>query len=79
MPDLGPVFADNRRVLQPHTERHSRLIAAGGTSLASPVFNLTVDTTAPDTDGWRVAASDPDAGWHTSRTGIRYRFLRYER
>ena len=37
------------------------------------------DTTAPDTDGWRVAASDPDAGWHTSRTGIRYRFLRYER
>lgn len=37
------------------------------------------DTTAPDTAGWRVAASDPDAGWHTSRTGIRYRFLRYER
>ncbi|MFT4135547.1 dihydrofolate reductase [Microbacterium sp.] len=37
------------------------------------------DTTAPGTDGWRVVASDPDAGWHLSRTGIRYRFLRYER
>ncbi len=37
------------------------------------------DTTAPGTDGWHVVASDPDAGWHTSRTGIRYRFLTYER
>lgn len=37
------------------------------------------DTTAPGIDGWEVAASDPDAGWHTSRTGIRYRFRRMRR
>jgi len=37
------------------------------------------DTTAPDVDGWQTVASDPDTGWHTSRTGVRYRFLRLER
>lgn len=37
------------------------------------------DTHAPATDGWRVVASDPDAGWHTSRSGIRYRFRTLER
>ncbi len=36
------------------------------------------DTFAPDRSGWRVVATDPDADWHTSRTGIRYRFLRLE-
>lgn len=33
------------------------------------------DTFAPDRDGWRTVATDPADGWHTSRTGIRYRFL----
>lgn len=34
------------------------------------------DAYAPPTEGWRLV----DAGeWLTSRTGIRYRFLRYER
>ncbi|MFT3798647.1 dihydrofolate reductase [Microbacterium sp.] len=40
------------------------------------------DTHAPPRDGWTVVALDPAAadpadaaGWHTSRTGIRYRFL----
>lgn len=33
--DPQACFADNRRVLQPHTERHSRLIAAGGTKTAA--------------------------------------------
>lgn len=37
------------------------------------------DTVAPDTTGWRVADVDPESGWHTSRTGVRYRFLTYER
>lgn len=37
------------------------------------------DTVAPGTAGWRVVAVDPVAGWHTSRTGIRYRFLTCER
>lgn len=37
------------------------------------------DTTAPDIAGWRVASSDPATGWHTSRTGVRYRFVRYVR
>ena len=37
------------------------------------------DTTAPDVAAWRVAASDPASGWHTSRTGVGYRFVRYER
>jgi dihydrofolate reductase len=37
------------------------------------------DTFAPVRDGWRTVKVDPDAGWHTSRTGIRYRFLTQER
>lgn len=37
------------------------------------------DTIAPDVDGWRVTDSEPVEGWMTSRTGIRYRFLRMER
>lgn len=31
-------------------------------------------------DGWRTVSTDPgDGGWHTSRTGLRYRFRRVER
>jgi dihydrofolate reductase len=37
------------------------------------------DTFAPGRQGWHTVKSDPDAGWHTSRTGIRYRFLTQER
>jgi dihydrofolate reductase len=37
------------------------------------------DTTAPGLDGWRLVTADPADGWHMSRSGIRYRFLRYER
>lgn len=38
------------------------------------------DTFAPDRDGWRVVAAEPGRdAWSTSRTGIRYRFLRWER
>lgn len=37
------------------------------------------DTVAPSIgDRLRLASSDPAAGWHTSRTGLEYRFLRYE-
>jgi len=36
------------------------------------------DTTAPDRAHWRSVAADPPAGWHTSRSGIRYRFLTLE-
>ena len=34
------------------------------------------DAYAPDKTGWRLVS---DGDWQTSRTGIRYRFLRYER
>ncbi len=34
------------------------------------------DTLAPDRSGWHAEATDPEAGWHTSSSGIRYRFLR---
>ena len=34
------------------------------------------DTQAPDRSGWRTTSVDPAEGWHTSRSGIRYRFLR---
>lgn len=36
---------------------------------------------APRLDpGWRTVAADPvDGGWHTSRTGLRYRFRSVER
>jgi dihydrofolate reductase len=39
------------------------------------------DTFAPRIDGaWAPVQRDPaDGSWHTSRTGIRYRFVRYER
>jgi len=37
------------------------------------------DTTAPDIAGWRVVSEEPADGWLTSRSGIRYRFLRLER
>lgn len=36
------------------------------------------DTVAPTIDHrWRLAATDPDDGWHTSSTGIEYRFRSY--
>jgi dihydrofolate reductase len=36
------------------------------------------DIIAPVIDSsWRLAATEPAAGWHTSRSGIRYRFLTY--
>ncbi|KHK96174.1 dihydrofolate reductase [Microbacterium mangrovi] len=37
------------------------------------------DTVAPEVIGWHVTAHRPAEGWLTSRTGIRYRFLRLER
>ena len=38
------------------------------------------DTVAPGLDeSWRLGASDPTTGWHASRGGLDYRFLRYER
>ncbi|MDR7112611.1 dihydrofolate reductase [Microbacterium trichothecenolyticum] len=37
------------------------------------------DTLAPDRAGWVSAATDPVDGWHTSGSGIRYRFLRLVR
>ena len=38
------------------------------------------DTFSPEIDdSWRVESVDPPAGWHTSRGGIRYRFLHYAR
>jgi dihydrofolate reductase len=38
------------------------------------------DTTAPPIgDGWVEVSRDPSIGWIASRTGIDYRFVRYER
>ena len=43
------------------------------------------DTTAPTIDEtWREVATDPvsadsKSGWHTSRTGVEYRYVTYER
>lgn len=37
------------------------------------------DTLAPDRRDWLPVSRDPDDGWHTSTSGIRYRFLRLER
>ncbi|MBB6391513.1 dihydrofolate reductase [Microbacterium thalassium] len=37
------------------------------------------DTTAPERDSWQTVRTDPPAGWHTSRTGIRYRYVTQER
>ncbi len=33
------------------------------------------DTFAPSREGWTVADIEPSSGWHTSSSGIRYRFL----
>ncbi len=38
------------------------------------------DTFAPPVDdAWMATDSDPGTGWHHSRTGLRYRFVHYER
>lgn len=37
------------------------------------------DTTAPSRGPWTTVRADPDDGWHTSRTGIRYRFVTQQR
>ena len=38
------------------------------------------DAYAPDIGpGWRITSADPADGWHTSRTGTRYRYLVYRR
>lgn len=37
------------------------------------------DTRAPEPAGWEPVARDPAEGWHTSRSGIRYRFTTYRR
>jgi dihydrofolate reductase len=38
------------------------------------------DVIAPAIDpSWRLVATDPAAGWHTSHSGLRYRFLTYSR
>lgn len=46
-------------------------------------LDLTVDdgdTLAPALDEtWTLASTDPAEGWHHSRTGVPYRFLRYSR
>ena len=44
-------------------------------------LDLTVqgDAFAPAVSGWIMAGADPATGWHTSRTGIPYRFLTYRR
>ena len=44
-------------------------------------LDLTVqgDAFAPAASGWITAGADPATGWHTSRTGIPYRFLTYRR
>lgn len=36
------------------------------------------DTVAPDRAQWRPVAVDPATGWHTSRSGIRYRYVTLE-
>ncbi|HEX2809185.1 MAG TPA: dihydrofolate reductase [Kineosporiaceae bacterium] len=53
---------------------------------ASRVVRTQVDRTvsgdayAPALDGgWRCVPSDPEDGWHTSRTGLRYRITNWER
>ncbi len=38
------------------------------------------DTFAPTIGaGWEAISTDPIEGWHTSRTGLRYRLVRYSR
>jgi dihydrofolate reductase len=38
------------------------------------------DVFAPELDaGWSCVRSDPEVGWHTSRTGLCYRITRWER
>lgn len=38
------------------------------------------DTHAPELDdGWRLASSDPEDGWHRSGAGLSYRIRRYAR
>ena len=55
-----------------------RQVIADADRLEVTELDLTVDgdTFAPPKTGWRVV---DEGDWQTSRTGVRYRFLRYER
>ncbi|WP_149085100.1 MULTISPECIES: dihydrofolate reductase [Microbacterium] len=55
-----------------------RQVIAGADRLEVTEIDLEVDgdTFAPSKAGWRVVQ---EGDWQTSRTGVRYRFLRYER
>lgn len=55
-----------------------RQVIADADRLEVTELDLTVDgdTFAPPKAGWRVV---DEGDWQTSRTGVRYRFLRYER
>lgn len=37
------------------------------------------DTVAPEIGAWVVARADPESGWYTSSTGLRYRWTTYRR
>jgi len=37
------------------------------------------DTFAPERAGWHLSSTAPERGWNESRSGIRYRFLTFER
>ncbi|ANJ27443.1 dihydrofolate reductase [Agromyces aureus] len=56
----------------------TELRGAGGAQALTPEAG---DTAAPSIDhvGWRLDQVDPDEGWHSSRSGLEYRFLRYVR
>jgi len=42
--------------------------------------DVDADAFAPEVgEGWRASSVDPPSGWHASRTGTRYRFIRYTR
>ncbi|KRA22434.1 dihydrofolate reductase [Microbacterium sp. Root61] len=41
--------------------------------------DVTGDTFAPERPDWQRESIEPEQGWHTSRSGIRYRFLTLDR
>ncbi|MGO3765644.1 dihydrofolate reductase, partial [Microbacterium gubbeenense] len=50
-----------------------------GISVTEIDLDVSGDTRAPQIGPeWIRSSSDPETGWHTSRTGTRYRFVGYE-
>jgi dihydrofolate reductase len=78
---LAASDADERIWVIGGAELFARTIDAADVLVVTELdLDVDGDTHAPARGpDWRMVAADPPAGWHTSSSGIRYRFLTFTR